>query len=137
LQEDGLTQWQAMRISNVIFAAILLFGMSLLMQATSLFTQVVPGTAELPWLNQAEHLTLSGGMVVVIVMLWRAFQVKDAALVKMTEVVVQALAASASSANELRGIIKESVDAKRELRESIDLLRVGVAQLPCTNPKQR
>lgn len=126
-----------MRVNNVIFAAILLFGLSLMVQAANLFTQAVPGTAELPWLNQAEHITLSGGMVVVIVMLWRAFQVKDAALIKMTEVVVTALRDSANSAAEFRQILKESVDSKRELKESIDLLRVGVAQLPCTNPKQR
>jgi hypothetical protein len=120
-----------MRISNVISAAILLFTLSLFLQAAHLFAQSVPVVAEIPWLNQAEHLTLSGGMVIVIVILWRAFQGKDSALIQETAVVAAALQASTASNSELRQIIKESVDAKRELKESIDLLRVSVAKLPC------
>jgi hypothetical protein len=79
-----------------------------------------------PWWSAAEHLTLEGAMVIAITILWRAYQQKDALLVKSTEAVTSALAASSASNAELRGIIKESVDANRSLRESIDRLKITI-----------
>jgi len=71
----------------------------------------------------AEHVTLSGAMVVAIAVLWRALQAKDSQLVSATKTMAEALAATASSNHELRKIIEDSVTAKRLLTESIDLLR--------------
>lgn len=76
-----------------------------------------------PWISSIASLTLQTGMGVVIVVLWRAYQAKDALLVESTKAVTGALAGSASSNTELRQIIKESVDANRGLKESIDRLR--------------
>ena len=89
------------------------------------------------WAQQAEHLGLLGSLMFACAILWKAFKQKDEALVKMSEVVTKALEQAATSNAELRAIIKESVESKQALRESIELLRVGINQLPCTEPDRR
>lgn len=85
---------------------------------------VTPGSVgPVDWSTQAEHLTLSGAMVIAIAVLWRALVSKDALLIQSTKIVTEALAASASSNAELRKIIEDSVTAKRDLTDSIDSLR--------------
>ena len=128
------TRWETVKLTNIMLAIILVFILAWLSQAAQLFAQVT-SLGDMPWLNQAEHLTLTGGMVIVIVILWRSFQGKDSALIESTKVVTAALAASTASATELREIIKESVETKRQLKESIDLLTASIYQLPCTGKR--
>lgn len=128
------TRWETVKLTNIMLAIILVFILAWLSQAAQLFAQV-GSLGDMTWLNQAEHLTLTGGMVIVIVILWRSFQGKDSALIESTKVVTAALAASTASATELREIIKESVETKRQLKESIDLLTASIYQLPCTGKR--
>lgn len=75
------------------------------------------------WTSQAEHLTLSGAMVIAIAVLWKSLQAKDGLLMQSIRTMTEALAETATSNRELRKIIEDSVNAKRQLSESIDLLR--------------
>lgn len=53
-------------------------------------------------LTIAEHLTLSGALIIGVVVLWRSNQKKDDLVLKTTEQVTTALAAAAASNIELR-----------------------------------
>jgi hypothetical protein len=128
-------RWDVMKLGDFMRAAILLFILAWLSQAAQAVSQV-GGIGDFPWLSQAEHLTLTGGMVIVIVILWKAFQSKDTALVESTKVTVAALQATSSSNAELRKTIQESVDSKRDLRESIELLTASINRLPCTAARE-
>lgn len=75
------------------------------------------------WIGQAEHLTLSGAMVIAIAVLWKSLQAKDGLLMQSIRTMTEALAETATSNRELRKIIEDSVNAKRQLAESIDMLR--------------
>lgn len=96
---------------------------NLALQAQSV---VSPPTTDSPWWTAAEHLTLSGAMVIAIVVLWKAYQAKDALLVESTRAVTEALSSAAASNTELRGIIRESVEANRTLKESIAQLTAKI-----------
>jgi hypothetical protein len=109
-----------MSVKLVLVAALL----NLILQAA----QVAGGTPSgLPdWATGAEHLGLTGALVLGLAILWRAFQAKDALLVESTKAVTEALATAAASNTELRGIIRESVEANRSLREAVERLRVAI-----------
>ena len=99
---------------------------------------VMPSSSpEITWINQAEHLTLSGAMVVALIVLWKSHQAKDFAVLESTRAMTSAMSASAASNAELRAIISESVEAKRQLGESIDMLRMELSRLPCVLPQVR
>jgi hypothetical protein len=53
-------------------------------------------------LGMAEHLTLSGALIVGVIVLWKSNQKKDDLLIKTTEQVTAALATAAASNVELR-----------------------------------
>lgn len=110
-----------MSVKLVLVAALL----NLILQAAA---QVAGGTPSgLPdWATGAEHLGLTGALVLGLAILWRAFQAKDALLVESTKAVTEALATAAASNTELRGIIRESVEANRSLREAVERLRVAI-----------
>ena len=84
------------------------------------------------WANTAEHLTLSGSLIIAVTILWRELGKKDTLLVQSTATVTQALAGAAASNVELRRIIEDSVAAKKELSTAIGLLTERIERLPCT-----
>lgn len=89
--------------------------------------QAGPLPSVLPdWISGASRLGLDGALMVALVIVWRAYQAKDALLVESTKAVTAALQQAAASNAELRGIITESVDASRTLRESIDKLALSI-----------
>ena len=97
------------------------------------------------WSTDVQRLTLVGALVIAVGVLWKTQQAeriaKDtmakeyaASLINATKITTDALIASSNSAAELRRVIEESVTTKRELAESINLLRVSLGELPCTRP---
>jgi site-specific recombinase len=74
------------------------------------------------WSNQAEHLTLTGAMVIAIAVLWRSLQTERSLHVQSIKTMSDALLTSASSNVELRKVIEESVSAKRQMTESLKLM---------------
>lgn len=97
--------------------------------------QVPLGTLD-EWIKQAGQLTLSAALVVAVAVLWRALAQKDRLLNQSTKTVTEALAETASANVELRRIIEESVQTKRELAKSINNLSMSVNDLPCTLPER-
>jgi hypothetical protein len=89
------------------------------------------------WLNEAEHLTLTGGLIIALVVLWRSLGAERERTLKNTEAVAAALVAATDSNKELRAIITESVEAKRELKGAIDRLDLSIGHLPCTEEHKR
>jgi hypothetical protein len=94
------------------------------------------------WLNAAEHITLTAALVVAVIVLWRSLDTERGRTLKNTEAVAAALVAATDSNKELRAIITESVDAKRELTLSvekqtaaIERLELAIGRLPCTSGK--
>lgn len=63
-----------------------------------------------------EHLGLDGALIVAVGVLWRALSAKDAQLVKSTEAVTAALAASSASNVELRGVIEHLKESLNQVR---------------------
>jgi hypothetical protein len=107
-----------MTIKAVVVTALL----NMILQAqTAVAPEALP-----PWITAAASLTLQGGMAIVIVVLWKAYQAKDILLVKSTEAVTSALAGQTSSNVELRGIIKDSVEANRSLKDAVERLRLTI-----------
>lgn len=95
------------------------------------------------WLNSVEHVTLDGGLIVAVMVLWKQFSKKDDLLVESTRTVTEALQGAAASNAELRRVIdklveiqEDSADAKRELAGAITELRMAVYSLPCTDDKR-
>jgi len=91
------------------------------------------------WMSAAEHLTLSGALILAVFVLWKQVGKKDAdigrkddLLIESAKTVTAALSAASASNIELRRIIEESVAAKRELALSIEGLRGSLQKLPCT-----
>jgi hypothetical protein len=81
--------------------------------------------------GNVQQLTLVGALIIAVGVLWRALSSKDEALVNATKMTTEALVTAATTSTELRHIIEESVKAKKDLSESIDLLRVSITRLPC------
>jgi predicted O-methyltransferase YrrM len=69
-----------------------------------------------------EHLTLEGGLIVAVGVLWRALVKKDDQLMQSVRVATEALSANAASNMELRKIIEELVKSKADLAEAVDKL---------------
>ena len=84
------------------------------------------------WVSQAEHLTLTGALVVAAVVLWRSLNAERERTLKNTEAVATALVAATDSNKELRAIITQSVEAKRELKDAVISLEGAIGRLPCT-----
>jgi hypothetical protein len=105
----------------------LVVGMALLNLILQAQGGLVPGGVLPPWIASASALTFQGGMAIAIVILWKAYQAKDALLLESTKAVTGALAVQAASNLELRGIIKESVEVNRGLKDAVDHLRVSIS----------
>ena len=95
------------------------------------------------WMSAAEHLTLSGALILAVFVLWKQIGKKDTDISKKDDLLIDSaktvtLALSAASASniELRRIIEESVAAKRELAAAIEMLRGSLQRLPCTEPDE-
>jgi Mg2+/Co2+ transporter CorB len=69
-----------------------------------------------------EHLTLEGGLIVAVGVLWRALVKKDDQLMQSVRIATEALSANAASNMELRKIIEELVRSKADLAEAVDKL---------------
>jgi hypothetical protein len=95
-------------------------------------TGAVP-SAPLDWIGPAERLSLQGALIFAVAILWKALGVKDSLIVSSIKSVTEALQQSAATQAELRGVIKESVETKRQLTEEIALLRTSLGGLPCTH----
>jgi hypothetical protein len=89
--------------------------------------QVAPVQAD--WAIQAEHLTLTGALIIAVAVLWKSLAAKDIQLVTNTKTVTEALAAAAVSNAELRRIIDSSVQANQLLATSIAELRKTVEDM--------
>jgi hypothetical protein len=111
---------KAMSIKLVLVAALL----NLILQAAQVAGASGAGIPD--WVNGAEHLGLTGALMLAVAILWRAYQAKDALLVESTKAVTEALSTAAASNTELRGIIRESVEANRTLREAVERLRMTI-----------
>jgi hypothetical protein len=92
-------------------------------------------------MNAAEHLTLSGALILAVFVLWKQIGKKDVDIAKKDDLLIEsaktvtaALSAASASNIELRRIIEESVAAKRELASSIEGLRTALQKLPCVDP---
>jgi hypothetical protein len=85
------------------------------------------------WISTASQLTLQGALIVAVAILWKALGVKDALIVSSIKSVTEALQQSAATQAELRNVIHESVETKRQLSEEIALLRGSLGGLPCTH----
>ena len=88
------------------------------------------------WMSAAEHLTLSGALILAVFVLWKQLGKKDDLLIDSAKTVTLALTAASASNIELRRIIEESVAAKRELAAAIEMLRGSLQRLPCTEPDE-
>lgn len=95
-------------------------GAVLLIGAANILLQATTPAADISW---AEHLTLEGALIAAVVVLWKALgskdvqiALKDAQLVKSTEAVTMALAASAASNVELRKIIEHLNESLSQAR---------------------
>lgn len=138
------------RAMNALFAfrsVVILAMLSVAQASAALFWQMQgPGPGAFPnsdWMNAAEHLTLSGALILAVIVLWKQIGKKDSDIAKKDDLLIEsaktvtaALTAAAASNIELRAIIKESVEAKRELAASIEALRGSLQKLPCTEPDQ-
>ena len=85
-------------------------------------------------LTGAERLTLIGALVAAVSVLWRTTAKKDDQLMEMSKTVTAALTTSATSNQELRAVIQESVATKRELAEAIHELSMELKIKPCLVP---
>jgi len=83
---------------------------------------------------QVERLGLTGALVLAVGVLWRSMSKKDEQLMSLTKQAAEALAFNTDTQKELRKIVEESTIAKRELKESVDGLRTGMAKIPCQAP---
>jgi hypothetical protein len=81
------------------------------------------------WAQMAEHLTLTGALIIAVAMLWRSLQAKDAELIANTKAVTDALSQSAASNVELRRIIQDSIDSRTNLNASIDSLQKSIDRM--------
>ena len=134
------------RIMNAIFAVRSVVLLAILnvaqLSAHLLWQYQSPGS--LPnsdWMNAAEHLTLSGALILAVFVLWKQIGKKDVDIAKKDDLLIEsaktvtaALQAASASNIELRRIIEESVAAKRELASSIEGLRTALQKLPCVDP---
>jgi N-glycosylase/DNA lyase len=85
-------------------------------------------------LTQIEHITLVGALIVAVIVLWKTVGRKDAQVNKAVEQMAAALTSTAMSAQELRKIVEQSVDANHKLGMAIEELGIRVGQLPCVAP---
>jgi hypothetical protein len=134
------------RIMNALFAvrSVVILAILNVAQLSAHLLWQYQGPGALPstdWMSAAEHLTLSGALILAVFVLWKQIGKKDTdiarkddLLIESAKTVTAALSAAAASNIELRGIIKESVDAKRELAASIEGLRTSLQKLPCVDP---
>jgi hypothetical protein len=114
------------------FLSIVLIAWSIQLMMAAQVSAYTPPAASDQWASTAEHLTLTGALIVAVSMLWRELGRKDSLLVQSTATVTQALATSAFSNAELRKILEGSVHAKEDLTKSIELLSERIERLPCT-----
>lgn len=81
------------------------------------------------WVQMAEHLTLTGALMIAVFVLWKQNVAKDQLLIQSTKTVTDALSQSTASNVELRKVIQDSADAKIELSASIGSLQRSVEKL--------
>lgn len=75
------------------------------------------------FVTMAEHLTLTGALVTAVGILWKSLLRKDELLIKMTEVVTQALAGASFSSVEMRKTLDDNLKANNELIKQFEALR--------------
>jgi hypothetical protein len=73
-----------------------------------------------PIASTAEHLTLTGALIVAVVVLWRSNVKKDELVLKTTEQVTAALATAASSNVELRKTNEALVEQVSALKAAVN-----------------
>ena len=134
------------RIMNALFAvrSVVILAILNVAQLNAHLLWQYQGPGALPstdWMSAAEHLTLSGALILAVFVLWKQIGKKDTdiarkddLLIESAKTVTAALSAASASNIELRRIIEESVAAKRELASSIEGLRTAVQKLPCVDP---
>ena len=83
------------------------------------------------FLTSARDATLVGTLITAVGVLWKNTSQKDKQLLETTRMVVEALGQAASSNQELRKIIEQSVASKVELTEAIKELSVEMRSKPC------
>lgn len=93
---------------------IALSSFALLLQAVQ-----IPSGDVVSLASTAEHLTLTGALIIAVVILWRSNVRKDEMALKTTEQVTGALASSTASNVELR-------KANDELKQQVDHLQVSI-----------
>ena len=85
--------------------------------------------------RQANQLTLTTALVLAVVVLWRTLaktrSEKDQIVVDMLQTMTTALASATASNIELRKVIEESVDSKRELSGVVSRLNDELKLRPC------
>jgi hypothetical protein len=77
-------------------------------------------------------LTLSGGLIVAVSILWRELGRKDGLLLEAARKVTEALAIAAASEVELRKILEASVTSSQQFSRAVELLTERIERLPCT-----
>ena len=134
------------RIMNALFAvrSVVILAILNVAQLSAHLLWQYQGPGALPstdWMSAAEHLTLSGALILAVFVLWKQIGKKDTdiartdhLLIESAKTVTAALSAASVSNIELRRIIEESVAAKRELASSIEGLRTALQKLPCVDP---
>lgn len=95
-----------------------------------------PGVAD-QWANTAEHLTLSGTLIIAVTMLWRELGKKDNLLIQSTATVTAALGSTTAANIELRTIVNHSIEAHKQLTDAITSLAERIERLPCTESLKR
>ena len=131
------------KVMNALFAvrSVVILSVLNVAQASAHLLWQFQGTGTLPnsdWMTATEHLTLSGALIVAVVVLWKQVGKKDVdiarkddLLIKSAETMTAALSAAANSNSELRRIIEESVEAKRALTVAIEKLDTSLEARPC------
>ena len=134
------------RIMNALFAvrSVVILAILNVAQLSAHLLCQYQGPGALPstdWMSAAEHLTLSGALILAVFVLWKQIGKKDTdiarkddLLIESAKTVTAALSAASASNIELRRIIEESVAAKRELASSIEGLSTALQKLPCVDP---
>jgi hypothetical protein len=89
----------------------------------------VPVNSPMDLVQVAEHLTLTGALIVAVVILWRALSVKDTLIIKSTEEMTKALSSTAASNSELRKIIEDSIATEESLGDAITKLSENVSKI--------
>ena len=88
---------------------------------------------DLSWMTQAEHITLTSALIIAVIILWRSNDKKDNLIISQTKTITTSMDSITMSNLELRKIVEESVQTKRELTNVIEKLILRIEQLPFTS----